>query len=108
AQGESIDKLINQDKVKGKIHLFWYNLAYLALIEGWDEADLIQYALSFEIYNEETIKNRLKIIQNDVFSTTIFIYKLGRDLIVNKFGEFPSKQSFRYLLETSVLPSDLI
>jgi hypothetical protein len=104
---ESIDILTLQNKVKGKIHLFWYNLTYLALNEGWKEEDLIQYALQFEIYNKSTIKNRIKLLNNNVFATISFIYKLGRDLIVNKFGEFPSIRNFKYLLENTILPSDL-
>ncbi|MHA2048397.1 MAG: hypothetical protein ACW986_02165 [Promethearchaeota archaeon] len=108
AEGESLDQLIKQDKVKGKIHLFWYNLAYLVLIEGWNAGKLMRYALNFEIYNKTTIKNHLNLIQNNIFSTTVFIYKLGIDLVTSKFGEFPSRKDFQYLLENSILPSDLI
>ena len=104
---ESLDILAIQNKVKGKIHLFWYNLAYLALVEDWSEEKLIQYAINYEIYDKNTIKNRLKLIFNQVYSTTVFSYKIGRDIIINKFGEFPSVKDFRALLEKSVLPSDL-
>jgi len=106
-QDESLDMLTIQNKVKGKIHLFWYNLAYLALVEDWSEKKLIQYAIDYEIYDKNTIKNRLKLIFNQVYSTTVFSYKIGRDIIINKLGEFPSVKDFRALLEKSVLPSDL-
>ena len=104
---ESLDMLMIQNKVKGKIHLFWYNLAYLALVEDWSEEKLIQYALGYELYDKNTIKNRLKLIFNQVYSTTVFSYKIGRDIIINKISEFPSVKDFRLLLEKSVLPSDL-
>lgn len=104
---ESLDKLTLQNKVKGKIHLLWYNLAYLALVEDWSEEKLIQYAIDYEIYDKNTIKNRLKLIFNQVYSTTVFSYKIGREIIINKFGEFPSVKDFRNLLEKSILPSDL-
>lgn len=104
---ESLDKLTLQNKVKGKIHLLWYNLAYLALVEDWTEEKLTQYALEYEIYDKNTIKNRLKLIFNQVYSTTVFSYKIGREIIINKLGEFPSVKDFRALLEKSVLPSDL-
>ena len=105
---ESLDVLAMQNKVKGKTHLFWYNLAYCALIYGWSEDELIRYATNFEIYNEGTIKNRLKLIFNPTYSTTVFSYNLGTNLIINKFGEFPSVKNFRNLLEMSILPSDLL
>jgi hypothetical protein len=104
---ESLDMLTIQNKVKGKIHLFWYNLAYLALVEDWSEEKLIQYAIDYEIGDKNTIKNRLKLIFNQVYSTTVFSYKIGRDIIINKLGEFPSVMDFRALREKSVLPSDL-
>ena len=105
---ESLDVLAMQNKVKGKTHPFWYNLAYCALIYEWSEEELIRYATTFEIYNEGTIKNRLKLIFNPTYSTTVFSYNLGTNLIINKFGEFPSVKNFRNLLEMSILPSDLL
>jgi len=104
---ESLDVLTMQNKVKGKIHLFWYNLAYLALVENWSEEKLIKYAIDYELFDKNTIKNRLKLIFNQVYSTTVFSYKIGRDIIINKLSEFPSVKDFRALLEKSVLPSDL-
>ncbi|MHA1886093.1 MAG: hypothetical protein ACW96S_13640 [Promethearchaeota archaeon] len=104
---ESIDVLTKQNKVKGKIHLFWYNIAYLTLIEGWDEKRLRQYALGFKFYNERTINAHIKSLSDHVFSTTFFAYKIGRDLLINKYGEFPSINDFKTLLETPILPSDL-
>jgi len=104
---ESLDKLTRQNKIKGKIHLFWYHLAYLALVERWDEKKLKKYALDFEFYGQKIVNSRIKLFTNNVFSTNLFTYNLGRNLLINKFGEFPSIRDFRTLLETSILPSDL-
>ncbi len=104
---ESLEKLIAQNKVKGKITLFWYNLAYHALIDNWKVEELTQYARHFEIYSEESIKNQLKLMCNPAHSLTGFSYNLGSNLIINKYGEFPSVKDFRYLLVNPILPSDL-
>jgi hypothetical protein len=104
----SIDALIAQSKVKGKISLFWYNFAYRALIDGWSEEKLIRYATGFEIYSQENIKNQINIFLNPVHSTTSFSYNIGSRLIINKCGEFPSVKNFRDLLINPILPSDLV
>jgi len=76
----SIEALIAQSKVKGKMSLFWYNFAYHALIDGWSEEKLIRYATSFEIYSQVIIKNRIKLFFNPVYSTTTFSYNIGSKL----------------------------
>jgi len=105
---ESLEELIAQNKIKGKVTLFWYNLAYHALIDNWDVEELIRYAHNFEIFNEESIKNQLKLMYNPAHSLTAFSYNLGSNLIINKYGEFPSVKNFRYLLVNPILPSDLV
>jgi hypothetical protein len=97
-----------QNKVKGKIPLFWHNLAYHALIDRWNEKDLIQYATDYEIFNQKDIENQLKLINNSVHSSTIFSYNLGRNLIIDKYGLFPSARNFKNLLLKQILPSDLL
>jgi len=104
---ESLEELILQNKVKGKITLFWYNLAYHALIDNWKVEELTKYAHHFEVYSEESIKNQLKLMCNPTHSLTSFSYNLGSNLIINKYGEFPSVKDFRYLLVNPILPSDL-
>ncbi|MHA1460421.1 MAG: hypothetical protein ACTSO8_02985 [Promethearchaeota archaeon] len=104
---ESLEELITQNKVKGKIILFWYNLAYHALIDNWKVEELIKYARNFEVYSEESIKNQLKLMCNPAHSLTGFSYNLGVNLIIDKYGEFPSVKDFRYLLVNPILPSDL-
>ena len=41
---ESLEELIAQNKVRGKLTLFWFNLAYHALIDNWDVEKLTRYA----------------------------------------------------------------
>jgi len=104
---DSLDILIMQNEVKGKIPFFWHNVAYHALIDKWNEKDLIRYATDFEIFSQNDIKNQLKKIHNPVHSSTIFSYNLGRNLIINKYGIYPSVRNFKNLLLKPVLPSDL-
>ena len=103
----SIKSLIAQTKVKGKLSLFWYNIAYHALINKWNKEKIIRYATSFEIFKQENIKNRIKLLFNPVYSTTAFSYNMGCKLIINKYGEFPSVKDFRDLLINPTLPSEL-
>lgn len=105
---DSPEVLIMQNKVRGKIHLFWHSLAYNALIDKWNEKKLIQYATDFEIFSQNDIKNQLKKINNSVHSSTIFSYNLGRNLIIDKYGVYPSIKNFKNLLLKPVLPSDLL
>jgi len=97
-----------QNRVKGKINLYLYNLAYHALINRWSEEKLFRYATSFEIYSQEDLKQRIKLVFNPVYSTTAFSYNLGSNLIRKKYGEFPSAKNFRNLLINPILPSDLV
>jgi len=105
---ESLEELIAQNEVKGKVSLFWYNLAYHALIDNWDIEKLTRYAQNYEMYSIESINNQLKLINNPAHSLTAFSYNLGSNLIIKKYGEFPSVKNFRFLLENPTLPSDLL
>jgi hypothetical protein len=105
---DTLDVLALQNEIKGKMHIYSYNLAYHALIDEWSKKKLIQYARNFEIFNEKSLKNQLKMISDLVHSTTIFSYNLGSSLIINKYGNFPSVRNFRNLLINPILPSDLV
>jgi len=104
---DSHEMLAMQYKAKRKQSLLWYNLAYHALVDKWSEERLIRYANNYEIFNQKDIKNLLKLISDPTYSTTVFSYNLGRNLIKNKYGEFPSVKNFRNLLVNPILPSDL-
>ncbi len=105
---DSLEIIMAQNKVKGKLSLFWYNFTYHALIDKYKDEELIQDGTNFEIFSKKTIKNQLKRISNPVYSKNAFMYNLGTNLITNKYGELPSVKDFRYLLVNPILPSDLI
>jgi len=105
---DSLEIMMAQNKIKGKLILFWYNFAYHALIDKYNDDELMQYGTNFEIVSKENIKNQLKRISNPVYSKNAFMYNLGSNLIKNKYGESPSVKNFRYLLVNPILPSDLI
>jgi hypothetical protein len=104
----SLEIIMAQNKVKGKITLFWYNFAYHALIDKYTDEELIRYGTNFEIVSKENIKIQLKKLSNPIYSKNAFMYNLGSNLIKSKYGEPPSVKDFRYLLVNPILPSDLI
>lgn len=107
ANKPSIEELVQQSLVRKNFRMFDYNAAYHKLIDKWSDDEVIEYLTSFEIYNNEMILNIVKTINNPVFAITSFTHQLGRNLIINKFGDYPSPKNFRYLLENPILPSDL-
>lgn len=104
---DSLEVLTAQNKVKSKVSLFWYDFAYHALIDDWNDKKLIQYANSFELFSKENIKNQLNVISNPLYAINDFSYSLGSSLIIKKYGEFPSAKNFRDMLVNPILPSDL-
>jgi hypothetical protein len=105
---DSLEIIMAQNKVRGKLTLFWYNFAYHALIDKYNDEQLIRYGTNFEVVSKENIKNQLKKISNPIYSKNAFMYNLGSYLIKHKYGEPPSVKDFRYLLVNPILPSDLI
>ncbi|MBY9009986.1 MAG: hypothetical protein KGD74_08995 [Candidatus Lokiarchaeota archaeon] len=105
---DSLDNITNQYSVRNKMNLFVHNLAYHALIDEWSNEQLVRYATSFEILSKENVDNQIKLLNNPVHATTDFSYSIGSNLIVDKYGEFPSMDNFFDLLTKPVLPSDLI
>jgi hypothetical protein len=107
-QEDSLDKLAYQNSVRRRVNYIFFNLGYYAHVEKWSEDKLFRYANTFEIFSEKDIKNRMKILDDPVFSTTPFSYYSGSKLIIDKYGEFPQVQKFEKLLRQSILPSDLV
>lgn len=105
---DSLDCITNQYSVRRKMDLFLHNLAFHALINEWSNEQLFRYATGFEILSKENIDNRIKFLNNPVHATTAFSYSIGRNLIIDKYSEFPSMDNFFDLLTKPVLPSDLI
>ena len=105
---DSLDNITNQYSVRRKMDLFLHNLAFHALIDDWDDEKLFRYATSFEILSKENIDNYIKRLNNPVHATTAFSYSIGRNLIIDKYSEFPLTDNFFELLSKPILPSDLI
>ena len=104
---DSLEQLIAQNKIRGKITLFWYNLAYHALIDSYSDEELLTYGMTFEIVSKESIKNQIKRISSPVYLNNAFTYDLGTNLIKQKYGDHPSVKDFQNLLLNPFLPSDL-
>ncbi|MBY8988236.1 MAG: hypothetical protein KGD61_07260 [Candidatus Lokiarchaeota archaeon] len=103
----SLEKLVLQEIVKRKLPQFWYNFAFHALIDRYDDKELIRYAKYYEIFSEDDIKSEIKRLINPTHSKNAFLYNLGSNAIKNKYGESPSAKKFKDLLINPVLPSDL-
>jgi hypothetical protein len=105
---DSIVKLANQNWVRRRVNYINFNLGYYAHVEKWSKEKLFRYANAFEIFSEENIHNQIKIANDPILSTATFSYYLGNQLIMDKYGEFPSVNDFTKLLTNPILPSDLI
>jgi hypothetical protein len=105
---DNVENLTNQNRVKANISLFWYNLAYHGLFDGWSEERLMKYGATFEILSHKDIKNIVKLIFDPLYSTKALLYNLGSKLIMNKYGEFPTVKNFQNILLNPFLPSDLV
>ncbi|MHA1320570.1 MAG: hypothetical protein ACTSQ1_12280 [Promethearchaeota archaeon] len=103
----SLEKLILQNITKGKMAQFWYNFAYHALIDKYDDKELFRYAKYYEMFSEDDVKSEIKRINNPAHSKNAFLYNLGINLIKNKYGETPSTKNFKNLLCNPILPSNL-
>jgi len=105
---DSILSLTLQNKVRGKITLFLYNFAYHALVDKWSKEELFQYGEKFEIFSKENLLNQFKMVSNPVYSKNAFMYNIGENLILKKYGRFIGAKLFKHLLVNPILPSDLV
>ncbi|TES98482.1 MAG: hypothetical protein E3J90_05790 [Promethearchaeota archaeon] len=103
----SIEELEQQNIVKAKIPLFWYNLAYHALVDRYDEKELMRYGKNLEIFSDEDLITGIERMSNPAYSNNAFMYYLGNN-ILQKYGDVPSLKNFQNLLVNPILPSDLI
>jgi hypothetical protein len=103
----TLEELELQNIVKAKIPLFWYNFAYHALIDSYDEKELMRYGKNLEIYSDEDLIIGIEKMSNPAYSNNAFMYYLGNN-ILQKFGDVPSLKEFQNLLVNPILPSDLI
>jgi len=103
----SLEELELQDIVKAKIPIFWYNFAYHALVDKYNEKDLMRYGRNFEIFSDGALITGIERMSNPAYSNNAFMYYLGNN-ILQKYGDVPSLKDFRNLLVNPILPSDLI
>lgn len=103
---DSIEILIEQNKVLSLFSKLGNNLAIHAHVDGWTDKELVKYGTIFGV-PKNIILQRLGFIRNPIWSTYIFTYSYGKDLITRKFGERPSAENFKMLLTQPILPSDL-
>jgi len=103
----SVEELELQNMVKAKIPLFWYNFAYHALVDRYDEKELMRYGKNLEIFSDEDLITGIERISNPVYSKNPFMYHIGNN-ILQPYGDVPSIKDFQNLLVNPILPSDLI
>lgn len=106
--GPSVELLMKQNCARKKLPLIDFNAAYHAQVDGWDKKMVRNYIKSFELWDAKSLDNKINLIFSPLFKLSGFAYQIGRQLIIDKFGEYPSPKDFRYLLENPLLPSDLI
>jgi len=102
----SLEELELQNCVNTKIPLFWYNFAYHALVDGYNEKELMSYGRNFEIFSDEDLITGIERISNPAYSNNAFMYHLG-NIILQSYGAVPSIKDFKHLLINPILPSDL-
>ncbi|MFX1353246.1 MAG: hypothetical protein ACFFGP_04725 [Promethearchaeota archaeon] len=99
--------IISYYQSQGKMLKILNNIAIHAHEDGWSDDELIKYTLDFNLVPEKYIKQQLKLIRHPLWSSYVFNYAYGENLIKEKFGNHPSPQNFKKLLVNSILPSDL-
>ena len=104
---DSIEVQIEQKKIGELFYKVVNNLAIHAHVDGWTDKELMDYGTKFGL-PKEIIFQRIQFIRNPLWSTYIFTYSYGKDLITRKFGERPSAENFKTLLTQPILPSDLL
>ncbi len=104
----SIEDLLKINEVLGKFSLELLNNAAIHLHQdNWSDEELLDYAISFEIFSKEDVIMQSKFLKDPLWSTYVFNYLSGENLIRRKFGKLPSTEHFKKLLTQPILPSDL-
>ncbi|MHA1982715.1 MAG: hypothetical protein ACW967_00065 [Candidatus Hodarchaeales archaeon] len=103
----SVEILTKRKKLLGKMQALQGNLAIFANEDRLTDDELLKYVKQFGFVDESMIAHRLKFIRNPLWSSYVFNYYYGTELIKDKYGSNPSPKDFEILLRTNVLPSDL-
>ncbi|MBY9021436.1 MAG: hypothetical protein KGD67_10275 [Candidatus Lokiarchaeota archaeon] len=102
----SIETLIDQSEIRRGFRRFESNVAYHKYVNKWDDKKLIDYAKSFKVIPDTSIKAQIKFISDKLWAPYAMAYQ-GERLITEKYGVRPSPKDFRRLLIEQTLPSDL-
>ncbi len=103
-----LDKLIAEREIfKDLRFLGNNNLAIHAHVDGWTDDQLVKYGSDFGFRTKKSIRQSIKFIRNPIWSTYVFNYSYGADLIRKKYGNRPNPKDFEKLLTRPILPSDL-
>ncbi len=109
SQEDSVDILTKQYDLRKNIYSkLLNNVAIHANVDGWSDKELINYSLGFGLLPKKVLLQQLKFVRAPLWSTYVFNYSYGKDLIARKYGERPSPENFKILLTQPVLPSNLI
>jgi hypothetical protein len=104
---ESIEILMERQRINQDLKGFSGNLAIHKYVENWSNEELLKYMMQFELWTEEESNERIKFISHPLWRTFIFTYYVGEILIKSKYGDRPSQKGFTTLLTRPILPSDL-
>ncbi|MFW9829588.1 MAG: hypothetical protein ACFFEY_18585 [Candidatus Thorarchaeota archaeon] len=103
----NLDLLMKYEQSEGQLLKILNNMAIYAHEDRWSDDELVKYALNFDLVSEKYIRRLLKTIRHPLWSTYVFNYTHGENLIKHKFGKNPSPKDFQTLLTHPILPSDL-
>ncbi len=106
--GPTVELLVKQNCARKKLPMLDFNAAYHAHVDGWDKKTVRRYIKSFELWDSKSLDRKIQLIYSPVHKMSVLTPHIGRQIIVDKFGEYPNPKDFRYLLENPILPSDLI
>lgn len=105
--GPTVELLMKQNQARKKLPMIDFNAAYHAQVDGWEKKEVRNFIKSFELWDSKNLDNKINMIYNPLFKLSGYAYQIGTQLIVEKYGEYPSPKDFRFLIENPVLPSDL-
>ena len=97
---------MKQNQARKKLPMIDFNAAYHAQVDGWEKKEVRNFIKSFELWDSKNLDNKINMIYNPLFKLSGYAYQIGTQLIVEKYGEYPSPKDFRFLIENPVLPSD--
>ena len=106
--GPTVELLVKQNLARKKLPMLDFNAAYRAHVDGWEPRKVRNYIKDFGLWDTKSLDRKIEMIYNPIYKISVFSPQAGKQLIMKKFGEYPSPKDYRSLLENPVLPSDLL